>query len=118
VVEVWTQSAPQLEVAADDPLLLAGVVAAAPNGMDPYANIVCELDEGRLAWSLLRFKASGLASRYEYGPRERLHGFRWHIFAQQRPHMVRPAIHVWHMNKGPLTAEAVVDLLREAINRS
>lgn len=119
VVEVWTQSAPRLEVAADDPLLLAGVVAAAPNAMDPYANLVCEVTEDRLAWSVLRFRASALfAGRYEFGPQDRLHGFDWHVFAPQRPYMVHPMGHAWHMEKSPLTAETVVDLLREAISRS
>jgi len=118
VVEVWPRFAPRPEVPADDPLLLAGVVAAAANATRPYANIVCELNEGRVAWSLLRFRASAFASRYEYGPRDRLHRFGSYTFARQRAHMLRSAMHVWHMDKGPLTAEAVVDLLREAISRS
>ncbi|GFJ87595.1 hypothetical protein Prum_012370 [Phytohabitans rumicis] len=118
VVDVWTQSTPRLEVPGDDPLLIAGVVAAGPNDTDPYANIVCETKDGRLSWSMLRFRASALTSRYEYGPRDRPHGFAWHVFAAQRPFMVRPMMHVWHMDREPLTSEAVVDLLREAISRT
>jgi len=118
VVEVWTQSPPDPDKPADDPLVLAGVVATAPNGMRPLANIVYERRDGRLSWSVLRFTASALTSGYEYGPRDRPHGFGWSVFAAQRGYMVRPMMHVWRMHQAPLTAETVVELLREAISSS
>ncbi|MEV8517924.1 serine/threonine-protein kinase [Dactylosporangium sp. NPDC051484] len=94
VVEIWTQSPPALDTATSDPLLAAGVVAIAPNATRPLANIVCERGDSRLRWSLLRFTASGLARTYEYGPRDRPHGFNWPVFAAQRGYMLRPMMHV------------------------
>src|SRR5581483_10696127 len=38
------------------------------------ANVVFEEEAGQLRWRLFRFRASGLARTYEYGPRDRDHG--------------------------------------------
>jgi hypothetical protein len=100
-----------------DPLLFVGDVAV-PDDDHPCANIVCELQEGRLRWSLLRFTASPPTGSYRYGPVDRPHGLMGDLFVPQRPYMIRSGMHVWQMQQTPLTAEAVVDLLREAISRS
>jgi len=116
-IEVWTQ-APASDAPAGDPLILAGIVHTASTGQPPSANIVCELRGGRLVWSLLRFEASAIVRRYEFGPHDRPHGFDWPIFARERAHMLNPGMHVWRMQQDLLTADVVVDLLREAISAS
>jgi hypothetical protein len=115
-VDAWAQT-PVPRASNDDLLVLAGLVhARRPTGQAPLANIVCELCDDRLQWSVLRFTASGLAGRYEYGPRDRPHGFHRQIFARQRAHMIRSGMHVWNMQRTPLTTDSVVELLREAIS--
>ncbi|GAA0587769.1 hypothetical protein GCM10010172_85930 [Paractinoplanes ferrugineus] len=118
VVEVWPQSAPDLEIPERDPLLLVGAVSAAPNATGPYANLVCEAHDGRLSWSVLRFTARSTPSRYDYGPRDRQHGFAWHVFQAQRQHMLRPSMHIWTMTSDPIGPDVIVDLLRQAITQT
>jgi hypothetical protein len=96
-----------------DPFVVGGVMMS---GSDfPAANIVCELIDGRLTWSLLRFKASGRTGEYKYGPRDQLHGFHRVNFVQQRQYMLFPGMHVWTLEKTPLTPDVILDLLRGAI---
>jgi hypothetical protein len=111
-IDTWPEL-PVGKVPAGDPLVAAGAVQAQDTNA-PMANVVCEQRGDRLEWSLLRFKPAA-GARYDYGPPDRPHGFNQRVFADQRQYMRGQVIHVWAMERKPLTPEAVVELLGEAI---
>jgi hypothetical protein len=119
----WSSTPRAKGATQPDPLVAAGEVglwrrtsrgrSAWETPVTPMANITCELDDdGRLAWSLLRFTA--ITPNYQLGPLDREHGFDETTFAQERIYMLG-GMHVWTFNKYMLTADIIAGLLREAI---
>lgn len=99
-----------------DPLVTAGAVYLGPGKSHPAANVVCEIQEGRLGWWLYRFTANGfVGANYKFGPLDRPHGFEVQTFSDQRSYMGTSVIHVWQLAREALTAEGVVRLLQESI---
>lgn len=82
------------------------------------ANIVFEEEGGQLRWRLYRFRASGFAGTYEYGPRDREHGLDESIFRDphERDFMLSRPMHVWAISINQrLTSEGVVEFFSEAM---
>jgi Protein kinase domain len=99
-----------------DPLVAGGEIFLGPGRANPAANVVCELDNGRLQWQLLRFTANPLVgSNYNFGPWWCPHGFTASVFRDQRPYMIQTLTHVWQIERSQLTPGSVVDLLHESI---
>jgi hypothetical protein len=99
-----------------DPLVAAGAVFLGPGLATPAANVACELDDDRLRWRLLRFRASALVgSNYGFGPLDRSHGFDESHFLGERPYMIRSIAHVWQLERSELTPQSVVGLLQESV---
>ncbi len=102
-----------------DDLVLAGEVHAASGigaNLGIVANIVCEERAGRLEWQLYRFTASPLVGpNYELGPRDRQHGFPISSFTQERVYMIHPAMHVWQLQRDPLSAEIIAALFEDLL---
>jgi serine/threonine protein kinase len=61
-----------------------------PTPIPPLANIVCELEEDRLPWSLLRFVAHTPAGIDRYGPRSSPHGLDLNVFEREWPYIIDP----------------------------
>jgi hypothetical protein len=111
---VWPE-----EMAADreDPILIAGQINGGNRrhrGEVVLANIVSELRDGRVEWSILRFRPSGLG-RYELGPLDAEHGFGPEVFRRERYPMLIPGLRLWTMDRQLLSAEALLALFRAAL---
>lgn len=121
MIELWLS--PPTQVVPNDTLVHAGQVYLAQGRpstaeLRTDGNVICELRDGRLQWSLLRFTVSPLVGdRYELGPLDRPHGFGLDQFARERVHMINRALHVWQLQQRQLTAQVMVELLSEAIER-
>jgi hypothetical protein len=104
-----------------DPAVAAGEILGKNRRVrDPVrlANIVFEEEGGELRWGLYRFRASGVAPRYQYGPRDRDHGLAESRFRdpQERAHMLSRHTHVWSVSINQrLAPETLVDLFSEAM---
>lgn len=82
------------------------------------ANLVFEEEEGQLRWRLYRFRASGFAGTYEYGPRDRDHGLEESHFRDphERDFMLSRPMHVWSISINQRLAPAtLVSLFSEAM---
>ncbi|TCC56571.1 serine/threonine protein kinase [Kribbella pittospori] len=118
-VEVALWSDVQDFLGADDPYVIGGTVTIATAGGWIVANLVCERLGDRLVWSALEFRASGFASAsYELGPIDRTHGFARPRFIEQRPYMLRAALHIWNVTTSALTPDVLLRFLRTAIDLS
>ena len=99
-----------------DPLVAAGEVFLGPGLGAPAANVVCELEGGRLNWRLLRFRANAFVrSNYSFGPVDRPHGFDEALFCRERPIMRVGTTYVWWLERSELTPESVAELMNESI---
>lgn len=86
------------------------------------ANAICELDEGRLRWKLYRFRMMALTRSDRYharyrAPDDREHGLLKRFFEDphERQWMIENVgMHVWTLQKLPLTPEALAALFTEA----
>ncbi|MBO4273341.1 serine/threonine-protein kinase [Microbispora triticiradicis] len=107
----------------EDPLVHAGTVHfnvenwTVLGGGPPVANIVCEMQDGRLEWFLLRFSVNPIVRLHVYnlGPADSEHGFPEPVFFDQRPYMLMGGMHVWQKRQQRLTPALVVQLLVEAM---
>ncbi|MFD9946267.1 protein kinase [Nonomuraea sp. NPDC059023] len=113
-IDVWPQGRwdGHLRSGDHDPLVEGGAIFS---GILILGNIVCEVYENRLIWHLLRFEEWPNLRSYDYGPRDRPHGFRRQDFEQQRGLMLQTGTQVWTLQKTKLTPDAVMDLFKEAI---
>ncbi len=102
----------------DDPILIGGQVNGGNRrhrGEIPLANIVSELRDGRIEWFLLRFRASGFGRYRSPVDLDIEHGFPQEVFRRERFRMLHPAVHIWSMNRQPLSAETFLTLFQAAL---
>jgi hypothetical protein len=86
----------------------------------PLGNLVCEVEEGRLIWTLYRYRRSFIpGSQYSIGPDDRRHGFYPPMFFSDAvyPFAFRDwgGVHIFQKEFQPLTPEAVQDLYAAAL---
>jgi len=107
-------------VAGDSAVAAGEILGKNRRVRDParLANVVFEEEAGQLRWRLYRFRASGLARTYDYGPRDRDHGLAESHFRdpRQREFMLSRPMHVWSISINQrLAPETLVDLFSEAM---
>lgn len=116
-VNIWEIPANSAIEGKADPLLLAGTVYARTVPGFPIANVACNFVENHFDWKILQFRENGGLRTYDYGPRNRPHGFSRDVFSTQRSWMFKNGMHVWTMEVTKLDFEGLLPLIEIALGR-